>query len=50
MRTLEGRTGPIILWLLLVTAPYWMPYVGGYTALGTRVLVLALARAVSRPS
>jgi branched-chain amino acid transport system permease protein len=43
MKPLEGRTGPIILWLLLLTAPYWMPYVGGYTGLGTRVLVLALA-------
>ena len=43
MQTLEGRIGSIVLWILLFTAPYWMPYVGGYTALGTRVLVLALA-------
>ncbi|HEY3916703.1 MAG TPA: branched-chain amino acid ABC transporter permease [Stellaceae bacterium] len=43
MKTLEGRAGPVILWILLFTAPYWMPYVGGYTGLGTRVLVLALA-------
>jgi branched-chain amino acid transport system permease protein len=27
----------------LAAAPYWMPFVGGYTALGTRVLVLGLA-------
>jgi len=33
----------IILWLALASAPYWMPYLGGYTALGTRVLVLGLA-------
>src|SRR5208282_2842871 len=30
------------IWLALVCAPFWMPYVGGYTALGTRVLVLGL--------
>jgi branched-chain amino acid transport system permease protein len=27
----------------LVVAPFWMPLLGGYTALGTRVLVLGLA-------
>ena len=32
----------ITIWLLLLTMPYWMPQVGGYTALGTRVAVLAL--------
>src|SRR5216683_1598357 len=31
------------IWLLLLFAPYWMPPLGGYTALGTRVLVLGLA-------
>ncbi len=30
------------IWVALVCAPFWMPYVGGYTALGTRVLVLGL--------
>ena len=33
----------VLVWLLLLAAPYWMPYLGGYTALGTRVLVLGLA-------
>ena len=28
---------------MLLLAPFWMPPLGGYTALGTRVLVLALA-------
>ena len=28
---------------MLLLAPYWMPPLGGYTALGTRVLVLGLA-------
>lgn len=43
MKALEPRLGSIVVWVLLFTMPYWMPYVGGYTGLGTRVLVLALA-------
>jgi branched-chain amino acid transport system permease protein len=31
------------IWLTLLAAPYWMPLIGGYTALGTRVLVFGLA-------
>jgi len=31
------------LWIALALAPIWMPLIGGYTALGTRVLVLGLA-------
>lgn len=31
------------IWALLLLVPYWMPPLGGYTALGTRVLVLGLA-------
>jgi len=30
------------IWGALALAPFWMPYLGGYTALGTRVLVLGL--------
>ncbi|HML14715.1 MAG TPA: branched-chain amino acid ABC transporter permease [Xanthobacteraceae bacterium] len=30
------------IWAVLILAPLWMPLVGGYTALGTRVLVLGL--------
>lgn len=33
----------VAIWAVLLTAPWWMGAVGGYTALGTRVLVLALA-------
>ena len=33
----------IAIWAALVFAPFWMPLLGGYTALGTRVLVLGLA-------
>ncbi|WP_432257424.1 branched-chain amino acid ABC transporter permease [Cupriavidus sp. TMH.W2] len=39
-----GRlAGPAAIWAALLLAPYWMPLFGGYTALGTRVLVLGLA-------
>jgi len=33
----------VAIWAAMLAAPYWMPLVGGYTALGTRVLVLGLA-------
>jgi branched-chain amino acid transport system permease protein len=33
----------VILWLVLLTMPFWMGLVGGYTGLATRVLVLGLA-------
>ena len=32
-----------VIWLLLLTMPYWMNAVGGYTELASRVLVLGLA-------
>jgi len=32
-----------LIWLLLLTMPYWLPSIGGYQELGTRVLVMALA-------
>jgi branched-chain amino acid transport system permease protein len=31
------------IWAALALAPYWMPFIGGYTALGSRVLVFGLA-------
>jgi branched-chain amino acid transport system permease protein len=31
------------LWLILLTMPFWMRLIGGYTELGTRVVVMALA-------
>ena len=34
---------PAVIWTALLLAPFWMPLLGGYTALGTRVLVLGLA-------
>ena len=32
-----------LIWLLLLAMPWWLPLVGGYQELGTRVLVMALA-------
>lgn len=43
MKTLALRNGNLAIWVLLISAPYWMPLVGGYTALGTRVLVMVIA-------
>lgn len=40
---LGKRSADIAVWLLLLTMPYWLNWVGGYTSLGSRVLVLALA-------
>ena len=43
MKKLEGRRATVLVWALLLSMPYWMPYVGGYTSLGTRVVVMAIA-------
>lgn len=32
----------LLVWALLLTAPYWLPLFGGYTALGSRVLIYGL--------
>ena len=40
---LDRRVGHAIVWLVLLTMPYWMSAIGGYTELATRVVVLALA-------
>jgi branched-chain amino acid transport system permease protein len=39
----RGLAALAAIWLALLLAPYWMAPLGGYTALGTRVLVLGLA-------
>ena len=41
--TARKLTVLVCIWAGLVLAPYWMPPLGGYTALGTRVLILGLA-------
>ena len=37
------RAADIVIWLLLLTMPYWLEAVGGYTQLGSRVMIMALA-------
>jgi len=43
MPQIDKRVGDAVVWLLLVTAPLWLTYVGGYIELGSRVLIYALA-------
>ena len=43
MRSLSRRSADVAIWALLLTMPYWINAVGGYTSLGSRVLILALA-------
>ncbi|HTV88532.1 MAG TPA: branched-chain amino acid ABC transporter permease [Stellaceae bacterium] len=33
----------VTVWVLLVSMPFWLNWIGGYTSLGSRVLVMALA-------
>src|ERR1700675_1031495 len=33
----------VVIWGILIAAPYWLPMLGGYTALAGRVLVFGLA-------
>ncbi len=42
-RRYQKLVAEALLWLLLLTLPFWFNAIGGYTALGTRVLVMALA-------
>jgi branched-chain amino acid transport system permease protein len=43
MNRLDKRAADALIWLLLLTMPFWLNAVGGYTQLGTRVVILALA-------
>jgi len=40
---LRKQASTALVWILLLTMPYWMPILGGYTALSSRMIVLALA-------
>ena len=35
--------GIAIMWLALLALPWWLPMIGGYTALGSKVLIYAIA-------
>jgi len=41
--SLQTIVPSLLVWALLLTAPYWLPMFGGYTALGSRVLIYGLA-------
>ena len=43
MPKLDKRAGDVLIWLLLLSAPFWLPAAGSYVELGTRVVVYALA-------
>ncbi len=43
MNRLDKRSADALVWLLLLTAPFWLPMVGGYIQLGSRIVVIALA-------
>ena len=43
MIELNKRSVSALIWILLLALPYWLPWVGGYQELGTRVLIMALA-------
>ena len=40
---LQRRVVGLAVWAALVTMPYWMAAIGGYTELATRIVVMALA-------
>ena len=42
-KRLKKYAADAAIWLLLLTMPWWINYIGGYTQLGTRVVVMALA-------
>jgi branched-chain amino acid transport system permease protein len=43
MPKLDKRAADAVIWLLLLSAPFWLPLTGGYVELGSRVLIFALA-------
>lgn len=43
MKNLSKIAVTALIWAALLTAPYWLPYVGGYVSLGSRVVILGLA-------
>jgi branched-chain amino acid transport system permease protein len=43
VRALDRRAADMAVWVLLLTMPFWLNWIGGYTALGSQVLIMALA-------
>jgi len=43
MPKFDKRAGDILIWALLLSAPFWLPLIGSYVELGSRVVIYALA-------
>ena len=43
MRHVNREMANVAIWIVLLTMPYWMAPIGGYTELATRIIVLGLA-------
>jgi branched-chain amino acid transport system permease protein len=43
MKRYAPIAGIIVAWGLLIAVPWWLPAVGGYTALGSKILIYGLA-------
>ncbi len=43
MPKFDKSAADALVWALLLTAPFWLPHVGGYVELGSRVVIYALA-------
>ena len=43
MKRLSTQPMNVAIWIVLLTMPYWMGAIGGYTELATRVVVLGMA-------
>jgi len=43
LRALPRRAPDLLVWALLIAMPWWMPAIGGYTELASRVVVMGLA-------
>jgi branched-chain amino acid transport system permease protein len=43
MRTTTRIAGIVVMWAALLALPWWLPMIGGYTALGSKVLIYAIA-------
>jgi branched-chain amino acid transport system permease protein len=43
MPKFDKRLGDVLVWVLLLSAPLWLPLAGSYVELGTRVVIYGLA-------
>ena len=40
---MKRLAGVAVMWLVLIAVPWWLPQIGGYPALGSKVLIYAIA-------